>query len=429
MKRVAILSAALLGLTSVLQPTVSPAASGGDRELLKQVARQICNAPIGRAPSQGARLADRRQMRTRDGGSARMVSWTLDDGRKVEITRIRTQRENSDFIDLYGKGGEAEPLLRAQVKPDCRMEGGREIAYGRVDGRQAPIEILLLDGNLNPTGRSEGLNPPVPAGRYRACNRIGILDNGVNYTNPRIEPHLARDRDGALVGHDFWDGDSRPFDFGVPPVRRNPQLSLFRPNRHGSLVASVLIANAPSNSCIVPVRYAPFSKGEEVREAVDFFRQAGVRIVSLQSSRPNPWPVFEQAIRANPDILFVVAAGNEGGDLKTRPLYPAVYDLPNILVVGAVDASGRMWERSNRGRGIVDIAVNAVDVPVMRFGGDMANLSGTSFAAPKAAGFAARLSGNRDLSGADLRSEMIAAARRSGVAADGIPVIPDGSIR
>src|SRR5690606_33939768 len=119
--------------------------------------------------------------------------------------------------------------------------------------------------------------------------------------------------------------------------------------------------------------------------------------------------------RANPDILFVVASGNEGRDLGTRPLYPAVYELPNILVVGAVDASGRMWERSNTGRGIVDIAVNAVDVPVMRFGGDMAELTGTSFAAPKAAGFAAHLLGNRALSGAQLRNEMIEAARRSGI--------------
>src|SRR5690606_17450679 len=110
-------------------------------------------------------------------------------------------------------------------------------------------------------------------------------------------------------------------------------------------------ANAPSSSCIVPVRYAPFSQGDEVHEAVDFFRKAGVKIVSLQSSRPNPWPAFERAIRQNPDILFVVASGNEGRDLSGQPLYPTNYDLPNMLVVGAVNERGRMWERSNTGRG------------------------------------------------------------------------------
>lgn len=429
MRRLATLSASLLALAGTLATPPAMAASEADARLLKDVARQICNAPLNRPPAAGARVLDRRMMRAPGGGDARAVIWQLSDGRRLEVIRVRTQRDNSDYVDLYADRGEDRPVLRLAADPQCRIEGGREIRYGRVDGRQAPIEIMILDANLRPTGRSEGLNPPIPAGEYRACTRVGILDNGVNYTNPKIEPHLARNRDGSLVGFDFWDNDSRPFDFGIPPMRRNPAMSLFRPNRHGSLVASVLIANAPDSACIVPVRYAPFSKGDEVRDAVAFFAKAGVRIVSLQSARPDPWPVFERAIRDNPDILFVVAAGNEGQDLTARPLYPVVYDLPNMLVVGAADSSGRLWERSNRGRGIVDIAVNAVEVPVMRFEGEMARLTGTSFAAPKAAGFAARLSAGRNLSGAQLREEMLAQARRSGVTASGIPVIPDGAVR
>lgn len=426
MRSPALASAAFCALT--LASAAPGMAADADRQIVRQVAQRICDAQLLDPPLAGAGMLDRRQMRTPDGGFARMVAWQMKDGRRLEVTRVRTQRMNGDFIDIYGDRGTDRPVIRGTMRPDCRLEGGREISYGRVDGRQSPIEIRILDANLAPTGRSEGLNPPVPAGSYRECRRIGLLDNGVDYTNPRIEPHLARNRDGSLLGYDFWDRDSRPFDFGVPPMRRNPQLSLFQPNRHGSLVASVLIANAPAQSCIVPVRYAPFSQGDEVREAVDFFRKAGVRIVSLQSSRPNPWPAFERAIRQNPDILFVVASGNEGRDLAGQPLYPTNYDLPNMLVVGAVDARGRMWERSNVGRGIVDIAVNAVEVPVMRFDGTMANLTGTSFAAPKAAGFAATILGGRNIPGAQLREEMIALARKSGIGDKGIPVIPDGAI-
>jgi hypothetical protein len=426
MKRLAFLSAALCACAGLL-PASGHAASA-DRQILRDVARQICNAELSRPPVAGASLLDRRQMRTRDGGFARMVAWEMNDGRRLEVTRVRTERVNSDLIDIYADHAGEKPLIRAEVQPNCRVEGGREIAWSRVDGKQVPVEIVLLNSSLEPTGKTEGLNPPVPPGQYRECRRIGILDNGVNYTNPKIATHLARDREGALVGYDFWDNDSRPFDFGVPPQRRNPQLSLFRPNRHGSLVASVLIANAPASSCIVPVRYAPFSQGDEVADAVAFFRKAGVRIVSLQSARPNPWPAFERAIRQNPDILFVVAAGNEGQDLTRQPLYPTSYRLPNVLVVGAADSSGKMWERSNIGRGIVDIAVNAVDTPAMRFDGSMANLSGTSFAAPKAAGFAATLLGGRDITGAQLKNEMVALARKSGAEDKGIPIIPNGIV-
>ena len=55
--------------------------------------------------------------------------------------------------------------------------------------------------------------------------------------------------------------------------------------------------------------------------------------------------------------LFVVAAGNGGGDqvgdeLSETPSYPAAYPLTNMIVVGAADAVGELTPYSNFGSSV-----------------------------------------------------------------------------
>lgn len=71
----------------------------------------------------------------------------------------------------------------------------------------------------------------------------------------------------------------------------------------------------------------------------------GVKIFSMSIGCRNPefWPDFDAYIAKHPDVLFVVAAGNEGISLENDemqaswPHGSATEDLPNLVFVGRVD--------------------------------------------------------------------------------------------
>ncbi|MEP2785111.1 MAG: S8 family serine peptidase [Pseudoruegeria sp.] len=422
-----------LGAVIALGGVSQAAATEQDRTLMRDILQNICReAP----PTNGAtEVATPKPPKTHQGSRQPPVQhslWRLSSDRYLQVVRPKTPGRALIFADLSQGAHGQTPLLRGVVTADCTVLGGREIRYGTVASKLTPLSVLHLDATLQNTGKEDGLNPPVPAGRPRDCQRIGVLDNGINYQLPLFKDRLARDATGALIGYDVWEQDDRPFDYGVPPRRGPSPVSLFRPNHHGTMVASVVLDYAPVAACLVPMRYPPFSKGNEVAQAVDYLKSAGVQIVSIQSSRVNDWPVFRRAIQEAPDMLFIIAAGNNGQDMRQRPSYPTVYDLPNLLVVGGTQANeNTLWERSNTGQGIVDIAVRATDVPVTRFDGGKAALSGTSFAAPKVAGFAARLHAqNSALRGKTLHDAIIEQAHKSGVTAgQSIPVLTDQQMR
>lgn len=89
-------------------------------------------------------------------------------------------------------------------------------------------------------------------------------------------------------------------------------------------------------------------------------------------------------------ILFVNAAGNDNDNVSFEDYYPASFDLPNLLVVGAVDKAGDVTSFTSFGP-TVDVYANGYEVESYLPGGERLAASGTSASSPNVANLAAKI--------------------------------------
>ncbi|MEX2632125.1 MAG: S8 family serine peptidase [Tistlia sp.] len=287
-------------------------------------------------------------------------------------------------------GGGTRPRLLALAGADCRIVQGRALEWDEVreggegEAPGGPDRLVLLGADLESRGAVEPLDPPVPAGRDPGGVLVAQVDAGVAYDLPAIAGRLARDGAGRALGYDFWDLDPRPYD-------GNPAGSPFFPARHGTEVASLLLAEAPT-ARLLPYRY-PRPDMERMAQVVEAAAEAGARIVALPmgSNSRALWEAFLAAAGAHPEILFVVSAGNDGRDIDARPVWPAAAALANLLTVTSSEPDGRLAPGSNWGAAAVDLLVPAERQEVFDYRGRPHLASGSSFAVPRVAALAARL--------------------------------------
>jgi len=158
--------------------------------------------------------------------------------------------------------------------------------------------------------------------------------------------------------------------------------------------------------------------GDAMVKSVAYFKSNGVRVVNmswggdlksietaLELNNAGGTPVERRALarklydigykklydamKAAPNILFVIAAGNSDNDVKFDEVMPSSFKLPNVLVAGAVDQAGEQTSFTSFGN--VDVYSNGFEVDSYVPGGDRMKLSGTSMAAPNVTNLAAKL--------------------------------------
>jgi len=99
---------------------------------------------------------------------------------------------------------------------------------------------------------------------------------------------------------------------------------------------------------------------------------------------------LETAFKSAPEILFVGGAGNSDNDIKFDEFFPPMFQLPNLIIAGAVDQAGEATGFTSFGP-TVNVYANGFEVESRVPGGAQLKLSGTSMASPNVANLAAKL--------------------------------------
>jgi hypothetical protein len=114
------------------------------------------------------------------------------------------------------------------------------------------------------------------------------------------------------------------------------------------------------------------------------------------------------------NTVFVAAAGNSGTDNDQSPIFPANYDVPNVISVGASDDADSIAYFSNFGNS-VHVSAPGVNVLSTAPGGDhdgYYSSSGTSMSTPFVAGLAALMVREAPhFSGFQLKRDILASAQ------------------
>lgn len=206
--------------------------------------------------------------------------------------------------------------------------------------------------------------------------------------NRSARPSLSRSdrpRQG-VVG--LIDGGIAPasLDAKVPvrSARFGNQLS--SATHHGSAVASLLADAGVKKLYSADIFSGRRATSSALIRGLDWLAQNRVAVINVSLAGP-PNDIVRQAVSilASRGHVIVAAVGNAGP--AAPPLYPAAY--PEVVAVTAVDRSGAVYRRANRGPH-VQFSAEGVGVSVRQASGTSRLVSGTSFAAPIVSAWIAR---------------------------------------
>jgi uncharacterized delta-60 repeat protein len=265
---------------------------------------------------------------------------------------------------------------------------------------------------------------------------IAVIDTGIDFTHPELAGQVfyndnerggGRETDGIDNGGNGFIDDWRGWDFVDNDNDPTDTVG------HGTHIAGTIAAPGTDQSGVTGV--AP-SGGRSllilracdtectdaaIADAITYARQLPyIQLVNASFGGPDVGITVQNAINADPNQLFVTAAGNGGADElgdsnETTPEYPCSYTSANVLCVTATDQHDKLAPFANYGSTSVDLAAPGTNIlstftPAGSSGPKLAYLSGTSQATAfvtGAAGVALANLRNRQVSTGELRDMVL----------------------
>lgn len=239
---------------------------------------------------------------------------------------------------------------------------------------------------------------------------VALLDTGIDYNHPDLAANMFRNNADCNANGIDEDGNGYIDDcYGIDTA--NHDSDPFDDHYHGTHTAgtvgaagnnSVGVVGVNWNVKLMPCKFLAADGFGDTADAVaclDYIaamKDRGVNIVATSNSWGGGG--YSQALYDAIDaqrqrgILFIAAAGNYALDNDTNAVYPANYDLPNVIAVAATTQSDSLASSfSDFGRRTVHLGAPGYQILSTAPNNSYRTLDGTSMATPHVAGVAALL--------------------------------------
>ncbi len=232
---------------------------------------------------------------------------------------------------------------------------------------------------------------------------VAVIDSGIDITHQGLVNSIWTNS-GEIAGNGIDDDgnglvdDVNGWDFlndtNVVHNANNSDDEL-----HGTHVSGIIAAQNINGGGTIGV--APLSKvmpvkvfengtayTSDVIEAIQYAESMGAKVANCS------WGMSQnnQALKdtmASSAMLFVCAAGNNGTNNDNNPVYPASYNLPNVISVASISSNGSLSSFSNYGVGTVQVAAPGQSIKSTIPNNFYGQQSGTSMSAAFVSGQAA----------------------------------------
>jgi RHS repeat-associated protein len=301
--------------------------------------------------------------------------------KKTEIITLKTAETLSSTIQELKNNQNIE-----YVQPDYQITTMTEETLIPLSDPDLNLQWGLLNSGQEITGQNgtAGIDLNILPSWQNSLEAqeiiVGIIDTGLDMSHPELS--------GALLTGLAYDFVNNAGNFDTGDTLHATKLAgIIAANQDNTGMAGI----AP-NAKILPVKFIENGIGytSAAIEAIEYAIENGAAIINCSWGSPNYSPALREAIEQHPETLFVCAAGNNGGGVDK--IYPAAFNLPNIVSVAAVNNQGDLAPFSNSG-GHVLTAAPGVDVYTTESGNSYTYATGSSIAAAFASGAAALYQG------------------------------------
>lgn len=309
------------------------------------------------------------------------------------------------LVELVNRFQEIDPFYAAVIE-HARQEGIRSPAVG--PGNYSALKTTAIAGiDINIRKAWEIYDADE---REKRSVVVAIIDTGVDINHPELEGAIWMNEgeipdDGIdNTGNGYID-DYHGWNF----YDNNNQVYTGGEDDHGTHAAGTIAAARSSGGIagIADNRYVKImslkalgsSEGvgdaQSIIAAIRYAEANGAAICNLSFGTLTDYPELEEVMRSS-RMLFVVAAGNgddygNGYDIDDSPVYPASYQLDNVITVASLLFDGTLAVSSNYGAASVDLAAPGAYILSCTTENSFGFMSGTSMAAPMVTGVAAML--------------------------------------
>ena len=245
---------------------------------------------------------------------------------------------------------------------------------------------------------------------------LASVDTGVDYTHPDLAANMWHNP-GEIAGNGLDDDGNDYVDdvYGMASASDSSDASdPMDVQGHGTHTAGTMagvgdngagVTGVAWRASIMALRFFSADGLGATSDAITCInyavamRQRGVNVVAINASwgdgQPSAFLLWAIEKAGDAGIVVVAAAGNGGvdkigDDNDAVPYYPASYDSPNIIAVGASDTTDAMTEFSNYGAASVDLVAPGAAIwstaPISVVPNGYISKKGTSMAAPHVTG-------------------------------------------